>query len=296
MPSVRAVKRMYETSFTEIVTSDVPDTVEKEREFSDMLFKIRRRHDDVVKLMATGVLELKKSLNRDAITSDIQLRAFLDRFFMSRIGIRVLMSHHLALGDRRENMAGVINRQCSPLKMIERAVDAARSLCYYHYGESAEVEVRGKTDLTFPYIDDHIFICLFELVKNSLRATVETHADSNTELPPVRIIIADGKEDVTIKISDEGGGLSRSAMKQVWTYMYTTAKIPASTLLLGSPNSSGRGDPIAGFGYGLPLSRLYARYWGGELGLTSMEGYGTDAYLYLSKLGDKKESLTAHGL
>lgn len=292
MPSVREVREMYQNSFCDIVESSPPQDAVDEQVFSEILGKIRTRHDDVVKLIAKGVIELKEYCGKG--TTDLEIRSFLDRFYMSRIGIRVLMSHHLALGGGQPGMAGVINNACRPADLIEQAIQATRSLSYQHYGESATVELRGKTSLAFPYIDAHLYLCLFELLKNSLRATVETHRDA-AELPPVRVIVADGKEDVTIKISDEGGGFRRSEMKGVWTYLFTTAKLPAKQLfsLEDRCDRTNRPDPIAGFGYGLPLSRLYARYWGGELGLSSMEGYGTDAYLHLSKLGDKKECLTA---
>ena len=47
--------------------------------------------------------------------------------------------------------------------------------------------------------------------------------------------------------------------------------------------------PLAGLGYGLPLSRLYARYFGGEIQVISLAGYGTDAILTCKNVGDAQE-------
>jgi pyruvate dehydrogenase kinase 2/3/4 len=59
--------------------------------------------------------------------------------------------------------------------------------------------------------------------------------------------------------------------------MYTTANKP---VMDGDDSSGDFRAPLAGFGYGLPLSRLYARYFGGDLRLLSMEGYGTDGLIF----------------
>ncbi|TXG71494.1 hypothetical protein EZV62_000073 [Acer yangbiense] len=138
------------------------------------------------------------------------------------------------------------------------------------------------------YVPSHLHLMVFELVKNSLRAVQERFMDKDKIAPPVRIIVADGLEDVTIKVSDEGGGIARSGLPKIFTYLYSTARNP-----LDENYDLGTADNVtmAGYGYGLPISRLYAQYFGGDLQIISMEGYGTDAYLHLSRLGDSQEPL-----
>ena len=80
-------------------------------------------------------------------------------------------------------------------------------------------------------------------------------------------------------------------MQRIWTYLYTTADSPLLDMDGDSASAGRRPVVLAGYGYGLPLSRLYARYFGGDLQVISMDGYGTDAYLHLNRLGNVQEPL-----
>lgn len=123
MPSVVDVREMYEQSFTQLREAPCPRDVVEETAFSELLGTVRKRHDAVVRLIAKGVLELKTHCGKSA--TDLEIRSFLDRFYMSRIGIWVLISHHLALGvvdatagAQGNDMAGVINTECRPVDLI----------------------------------------------------------------------------------------------------------------------------------------------------------------------------------
>ncbi|KAG0346768.1 hypothetical protein BG004_000875 [Podila humilis] len=52
-------------------------------------------------------------------------------------------------------------------------------------------------------------------------------------------------------------------------------------------------DNAMHLGIGLPMSRVYAEYWGGELDVFTMHGYGTDAYAKFCKFGNIYENFDA---
>ena len=85
------------------------------------------------------------------------------------------------------------------------------------------------------------------------------------------------------QICDKGGGIPRSLRDMLFQYMYSTAPQPSASGM----NSA----PLAGYGYGLPISRLYARYLQGDLVISSLEGYGTDAIVYLKVLSSEANEL-----
>lgn len=290
-PAVLKVRDWYLDSFRDLRSFlEIKDNND-ELEFTQMIKMIKVRHNNVVPTMALGVQQLKKDLKPKVGYQDLdEIHQFLDRFYMSRIGIRMLIGQHVALHDPNPppDCVGYIHTKMSPLEVARHASEDARCICFREYGSAPDVNIYGDPNFTFPYVPTHLHLMVFELVKNSLRAVQERFMDSDKVAPPVRIIVADGIEDVTIKVSDEGGGIPRSGLPKIFTYLYSTAKNPLDEQVdLGIADTTS----MAGYGYGLPISRLYARYFGGDLQIISMEGYGTDAYLHLSRLGDSQEPL-----
>ncbi|KAJ0249651.1 Pyruvate dehydrogenase [Hirschfeldia incana] len=288
-PAVLKVRDWYVESFRDMrAFPEIKDTAD-EKEFTQMIKAVKVRHNNVVPMMALGVNQLKKGMKLYEKLDEIH--QFLDRFYMSRIGIRMLIGQHVELHNPNPPLhtVGYIHTKMSPMEVARNASEDARSICFREYGSAPEINIYGDPSFTFPYVPTHLHLMVYELVKNSLRAVQERFVDSDRVAPPIRIIVADGIEDVTIKVSDEGGGIPRSGLPKIFTYLYSTARNP-----LEEDVDLGTADvpvTMAGYGYGLPISRLYARYFGGDLQIISMEGYGTDAYLHLSRLGDSQEPL-----
>merc|ERR1711879_844141 len=132
---------------------------------------------------------------------------------------------------------------------------------------------------------------LAELLKNACRATLNKHMksadDVSTSLPSIRVILVRGKEDVTIKVADQGGGVPRSELEKIFTFSHSKpdSEVVKTAFLTDYLASEGLR------GFGLPLVRIYASYFGGSLTLKSMEGYGLDAYLHLPVLGVACENM-----
>lgn len=118
---------------------------------------------------------------------------------------------------------------------------------------------------------------------------------------------------LSFRVRDQGGGVSPSNMARIFSYAFTTAghsnpdddiddggpyaaQHVGGSAAVGEGTSGGEGNlfgeitgkglqvglgTIAGLGYGLPMSRLYARYFGGSLDLFSLDGWGSDVFVKL---------------
>jgi pyruvate dehydrogenase kinase 2/3/4 len=303
---VAQVQQEYLVSMDEISRVGASDL----RGFRRTLRRVIRRHAPAVLKLSAGMLEyadsqkeayvrqggLPECWDDDMLENRELIDRLLDRFFLGRIGTRVLMSQHLELfrdddvpGTGDDGWIGLVDPQCKPSEVIEQAIDSARFLVLQNYGDAPEINVAGSRqsiDCTISYIPTHLYHIAFELLKNALRATMETAADAvlTGDYPPVTVVLSKGQDDLSFKIGDQGGGIPRNDMHKLFSYFYTTA--PRPQVHDGDNVPDMNNAPLAGFGYGLPVSRLYARYVGGDVRVISLDGYGTDAFVYL-KLGSR---------
>ncbi|XP_030076273.1 pyruvate dehydrogenase kinase, isozyme 2 [Microcaecilia unicolor] len=295
--SVQLVQSWYVQSLLDILEflHKNPDDQSTLGNFTDALITIRNRHNEVVPTMAQGVIEYKEAFGDDPVTNQ-NIQYFLDRFYLSRISIRMLINQHTLIFDGAMNPAhpkhiGSIDPNCDVTEVVKDAYDMAKMLCDKYYLASPELQIQeinannSRQPIHVVYVPSHLYHMLFELFKNAMRATVESQ-ESSLSLPPIKVMVALGGEDVAIKMSDRGGGVPLRKIERLFSYMYSTAPTP-------QPGTGG--TPLAGFGYGLPISRLYAKYFQGDLQLYSMEGFGTDAVVYLKALStDSVERLPVY--
>merc|ERR1712110_1001713 len=81
------------------------------------------------------------------------------------------------------------------------------------------IDKRNNEESAFTHIPQHLHHMVFELLKNSMRAVLEN--DSKKE---ITVVVVDNSSDgsISVKISDNGGGIPRVDTPKIWRYGYTT--------------------------------------------------------------------------
>ncbi|KAJ3087949.1 Methyltransferase-like protein 6, partial [Quaeritorhiza haematococci] len=265
-PWIRSVYNLYCTSF-EMLRNMPPITDEKSQElFSTTLKELVSQHQDVIPKLARGFAECGKYMSKEARTQ------FLDGMIHARIGIRVLAEHHLALVTSEPNWIGIVHTRLNAANLMRSVANYVEELCEINYGSSPGYNVNGHVDTAvIPYIPVHVEYIMMELMKNAMRATVECSMKTGRIMhPDVEITVASGEEDITIRIRDQGGGISEKDLPRVFEYSYTTVPSydeelvesigPGGNIFATTSRMSmqaGVGGPMAGLGFGLPMSRIY---------------------------------------
>ena len=184
--------------------------------------------------------------------------------------------------------------------------------------KTPDIRVQGHLKTTFPYVLNHLKYIIGELLRNSIQAVAERYERIPGKPPPIDVLICEAPQHVTMRVSDQGGGIPREILPSVWSFSKGTnsktrlenfSRVPsmAATMQeLTIPRKRRDADKMTfrdnsldslssrpsnlRLGMGLPMSRVYAEYWAGRLELHSL-GNGVDIFLQISKLGNQNEQV-----
>ena len=82
---------------------------------------------------------------------------------------------------------------------VRRAHKEAARLCDLHYNRHPDLTIISnnrspnesrEAPITLAYVQSHLHHMLFEVIKNSMRATVENFPDPDTPLPPIKPVVS----------------------------------------------------------------------------------------------------------
>ncbi|KIK81496.1 hypothetical protein PAXRUDRAFT_832803 [Paxillus rubicundulus Ve08.2h10] len=320
-PYVSRTLNAYRESFQFLANYPSVTTLEENASFTAELSHLVESHRNDIPTMAKGFQECAKYM------SPTQISNFLDGAIRNRISVRLIAEQHIALSQALETQKhigatshyGIVDMACSPAAVVKMCGVFVSELCEATLGGTPSIIIDGHYDTTFAYVPVHLEYILTEILKNAFRATVERHyklhgTASTRPVPPVTITISPPPSPsspfLSIRIRDQGGGVSPTNMARIFSYAFTTAgqdnddsgggpyaaQHIGGSAAVGVGMSAGEGNlfgeitgkgvqaglgTIAGLGYGLPMSRLYAKYFGGSLDLFSLDGWGSDVYVKL---------------
>jgi len=324
---VAKVYELYWSAFEKFRKYPPITNLQENEAFCEFLVKLLDEHATVIPNLSLGI-----SLSSPNLAPD-ELDTFMRRMLVSRISRRVLAQHHIALSqvfagkhkpwDSSEPNVGIITTGLNVKASIEKCARLLRYQSLDAEGNAdtpVEVIVEGDIGMRFSYIREHLEYIVFELLKNSIRATRLKQVGSEAPLTPIRATIAAGDNAVGIRISDQGGGLRNQVQHP--SDLFSFSHIRNSTRMehsrLGSlrtassyrkgvwatvdeqlenwkrspdPEKEAGVGKHSSMGIGLPMSNIFATYFGGSLELVSLDGYGTDAYVRLPKLGTNLEAV-----
>ncbi|TFK25015.1 26S proteasome subunit P45 [Coprinopsis marcescibilis] len=317
-PYVAKTLKAFRESFWLLASHPPVTNLQENDQFVQMLSDMVQRHANDIPTMAKGFQECLKYMSHQ------EINAFLDGAIRNRISVRLIAEQHIAvtraLLDPRQGEVGVVDIGCSPKEMVLACGSFVGELCYATLGDAPKIVIDGYPEATFAYIPVHLEYILTEILKNSFRATVEHHKRDGKRgiMPPVSITLSppplsagSSTKHFSIRVRDQGGGVSRDNLERIFSYAFTTVnededgRKPRSSAFPVA-ESEDETDPfmgviaqrslqtglgtIAGLGYGLPMSRLYAKYFGGSLDLISLENWGSDVFIKLRCLDEAGDS------
>eukprot|EP00906_Rhabdomonas_costata_P036316 RCo050974 len=294
-PHINKVYQTFWETFVELTTLwEKPlTTLQEEKEYTECIARVLRKNQNAISEVSPGIAEVRMLPNSTRIDF-AYLDRFLTGFITDRLARRTLASFHQALHNsywsntHDPDWVGCFNKRLSAAKLCESCFQVVAQIGRQIYGRAPKLKVLGDIDSTFTSVPILMENVLYEIFKNSLRAVHEHHqaqgCPADGALPDVVVKICAGTE-MTIIVSDRGGGIPTPIQDAVWSFGFSTHQpesfdVSEYRVNFRSGQETDERLQFAGLGFGLPMSRTFVRYLGGEVLAHSLAGYGCDVYIH----------------
>lgn len=288
-PYIQGVYDLYWQAFERIRKIPAIQTREENEKFCEILQESLDAHLVVIPQLAKGINECEQQ--HKLIMSMERLDRFMNATLRSRISRRVLTEHHLVLSGKKKS----IFNNCSSHTILTKCIHLVNASAQAAAGSNEIVKIPKITlqgsDTEFQYVSDHVEYIIYQLLSNAVRHTTSTERQKE-----IKVTTCSNATDVLFRISDEGGGMTKEEYKNVWSYgnYKRFGNMDHIQQLEAKLNEK---EPLSiRLGIGLPMSKVYVEYFGGDINLMTMEGYGTDAYVRIPRLGTQNENLNNDSL
>ncbi|KAI8892787.1 hypothetical protein BC833DRAFT_569794 [Globomyces pollinis-pini] len=225
--------------------SEIPNHAQVPVAFNDCIRKLHLRHVETSSLFSSLYFQ-----NHSLLT-----QTFYKQFYGVNISSRFLMEEHLSLVDQGKNLVTLIDP-------IQLSIDVCTDLRNDYIKKGIDVPeihilnvCEGKNETL--YVQHYLKFILSNLLNHSMATGLKTQK----ALQPIILEVVTGEEDTSFHISDEFGGLSLSNQSQSFWKLKDQSQ------------------------ENLFQSKLLSNYFGGDIEMISMEGFGNDSYLHLYKNG-----------
>lgn len=234
----------------------------------------------------------------NTLVHNTEATEYIESVYQTMLGLRLLVGQNTSffqlLDSSPEQISdpeyvyGFHRVQEVPVKTLVRyAIEDTIGICVEKLGSVPPMHITSDSEdgliLTAP---TQVIFVVTELLKNSCKSvTTKFPMDLPSDMPPITIHISKPEDGiVSLSIRDEGVGISAEQLKYCFTYFYSATLINKKDISYFC--STDFGTPLEGIGIGLPLSRLYTRFMGGDLTVESVEGQYTQVSLTMNTRAD----------
>jgi hypothetical protein len=364
---INQVYQSYYHCFNAFRKVDKIQTLEDNEKFCEFVHNMLDDHLIVLPHLMMGALEISilQTMNQTDLDN------FMSSMLRSRISRRVIMDQHISMSEAymelsksfKNGLSRQMDNDIKPVDYIGEAFHYCSAHTHlktsydliiiflqslYPKVKMPELIIKGD-DFKFQFMANHLNYIFTEILRNSLKSTIEQFIKLNKnnpnlydrKPPPVIVVVTNSKFEMTFKFSDQGGGIPLEKNENIWSFgkspenakknlenfhilpgldlskrlpivenqyfqKNTEHKLNTPDKLTGVLNNLGQME-MSGeqnersmlrslasrpfeytLGVSLPMCKVYTDYWNGSIEMCSVEGYGSDVFLKLEKLGNNE--------